>query len=178
MIEAEDPELVSRTLSGDRNAFGILVERYQNPVYTLALRMTGDRDEAEEVAQSAFVKAYEKLSSFDSGYKFFSWLYRIAHNEAVNVLERRQRHAVLEEGTESVELPSVRSDLNDIVNSCLLELSVDHRSVIVLKHFEGLSYEEVARTLGIPEKKVKSRLFSARTALRDVMTRKGIGSND
>lgn len=178
MIEANDLECIQRTLSGDRNAFGVLVERYQNPVYTLAFRMMGDRDEAEDVAQAAFVKAYEKLSSFDAEYKFFSWLYRIAHNEAVNALERRQRHDVLDEETEAVELAPVRSDLNDIVNSCLLELSVDHRSVIVLKHFEGLSYDEVARTLGIPEKKVKSRLFSARTALRDIMTRKGVRSDD
>lgn len=178
MKEAADLELVTRTLSGDRNAFGELVERYQRPVYTLALRMTGDRDEAEEVAQSAFVKAYEKLASFDHGYKFFSWLYRITHNEAVNALGRRERQDVLDEDTEMVELPAVRSDLHDIINCCLLELTVDHRAVIVLKHFEGLSYDEVARTLGIPEKKVKSRLFSARMALRDIMTRKGIRSDD
>jgi RNA polymerase sigma-70 factor (ECF subfamily) len=178
MKEAEDIELVQRTLSGDRNAFGLLVERYQNPVYTLAFRMMGDRDEAEEVAQSAFVKAYEKLGSFDPGYKFFSWIYRITHNEAVNALERHQRHTALDEGTEAVELPSVRSDLHEIVNSCLHELSVNHRSVIVLKHFEGLSYDEVASTLGITEKKVKSRLFSARTALREIMIRKGIRSDD
>jgi RNA polymerase sigma-70 factor, ECF subfamily len=178
MKEAEDLELVRRTLSGDRNAFGSLVERYQNPVYTLALRMMGDRDEAEEVAQSAFVKAYEKLASFDPGFKFFSWLYRITHNEAVNALERKQRHEVLDEGLEAEDLPDVRSDFNDLVNDCLLELNVDHRSVIVLKHFEGLTYDEIGRTLGITEKKVKSRLFSARTVLRDIMTRKGIRSDD
>jgi RNA polymerase sigma-70 factor, ECF subfamily len=178
MKEAEDLELVRQTLAGDRNAFGALVERHQNPVYTLALRMMGDRDEAEEVAQSAFVKAYEKLPTFDPSFKFFSWLYRIAHNEAVNALERRQRHDELTEETASADPPDVRSDFSELVNGCLQELSVDHRSVIVLKHFEDLSYDEIGRTLGITEKKVRSRLFSARTALRAIMTRKGIRSDD
>jgi RNA polymerase sigma-70 factor, ECF subfamily len=178
MKDAEDLDLIQRTLDGDRNAFGALVDRYQKPVFTLAFRMTGDRDEAEEVAQSAFVKAFEKLSTFDPSFRFFSWLYRIAHNEAVNMLERKERHEELDEHIGAEELAPVRSDLDDIINSSLGELSVDHRSVIVLKHFEGLSYEEVARTLGIPEKKVKSRLFSARTALRDIMIRKGVRSDD
>ena len=178
MKEIDDIELVHRTLAGDRNAFGEIVERYQNPVYTLALRMLGDRDEAEDVAQSAFVKAFEKLASFDPGYRFFSWLYRIAHNEAVNALERRQRHEGLEDATGEVEPPEVRSDLGDLIGQCLLDLSVDHRSVIVLRHFQDLSYDEMAAALGISEKKVKSRLFSARAALREIVTRKGIRPHD
>src|SRR5512139_4043151 len=101
MIHLDDNGLVQRTLEGDRNAFGVLVERYQAQVYTIAWRMLGVKEEAEDVAQAAFLKAYEKLSTFDSRYKFFSWIYRIAHNESVNAIERRSRMQALDESLES-----------------------------------------------------------------------------
>lgn len=178
MVTADDTELVRRTLSGERRAFGILVDRYQSPVYGLALRMIGDRDEAEDVAQATFLKAFEKLGTYDTRYKFFSWLYRIAHNEAVNAALRRGRVERLGDEVASSDGPDDRIDIQDILEAALQELSMDHRSVLVLKHLEGMSYEEVAAVLGIPEKTVKSRLFSARMTLRDVLKKRGLTTHD
>jgi RNA polymerase sigma-70 factor (ECF subfamily) len=177
MVHLDDTTLVQQTLDGDRNAFGVLVERYQAQVFTIALRMVGDREEAEDVAQGAFLKAYEKLGSFDPSYKFFSWIYRIAHNESVNAIERRSRMQGLDEGIESKDGHAESPDLPELVQKCLAKLDVDHRSVLVLKYVQDLPYEEIATILGIPAKTVKSRLFSARTVLRAIMSREGLADH-
>jgi RNA polymerase sigma-70 factor (ECF subfamily) len=178
MVDLDDSELVRLTLSGERNAYGRLVERYQAQVFTIALRMLGDRDEAEDVAQGVFLKAFEKLGTFDPRYKFFSWIYRIAHNESVNAIERRSRLQPLDEGVEAAGAHAENPDLPDLVQRCLARLDVQHRSVLVLKYVQDLPYEEIAAILGVPAKRVKSRLFSARAALREIMTREGLGNHD
>lgn len=178
MIHLDDNGLVQRTLGGDRNAFGALVERYQAQVFTIALRMVGDREEAEDVAQGVFLKAYEKLSTFDPKYKFFSWIYRIAHNESVNAIERRSKVQALDEGLESADGHAESPDLPEIVQKCLAKLDVHHRSVLVLKYVQDLPYEEIATILGVPAKTVKSRLFSARAVLREIMSREGLADHD
>lgn len=178
MIHPDDNGLVQRTLNGDRNAFGVLVERYQAQVYSIAWRMLGVKEEAEDVAQAVFLKAYEKLSSFDPDYKFFSWIYRIAHNESVNAIERRSRMQGLDEGMESADGHAESPDLPELVHRCLSSLDVGHRSVLVLKYIQDLSYEEIGAILGIPAKTVKSRLFSARATLRETMRRQGLSEHD
>ncbi len=178
MIHPGDNELVQRTLGGDRNAFGTLVERYQAQVFTIAWRMLGVREEAEDVAQAVFLKAYEKLNTFDTRYRFFSWIYRIAHNESVNAIERRSRMQGLDEGLESADGHLESPDLPEIIQKCISQLDVNHRSVLVLKYVQDLPYEEIAGILGIPAKTVKSRLFSARTILRQIMSREGLADHD
>ncbi|HUI65673.1 MAG TPA: sigma-70 family RNA polymerase sigma factor [Bacteroidota bacterium] len=182
MTEPSDEDLVQKSRHGDVRAFDAIVERHQRTVYNLALRMVRDPDEAADVAQAVFVKAYEKLKSFDPKFKFFSWLYRIAVNEALNVLEMRKRFDGLE-GIEPAEEADEGSDDEAIgreqrIQDSLMMLNVDHRAVIVLKHMQGLSYQEIAQILSLPEKTVKSRLFSARQTLRDILMRKGLGSHD
>lgn len=178
MTENEDHELVDRCLKGESNAFEFLVEKYQGPIYNVALRMVRDTADAEDVAQTAFVKAYEKLSSFDPTYKFFSWLYRIAVNEALSFLDHRNRFDRLQEDTaEPAEDGHANSDDEErdrSVQAALTELKPDHRSVVVLKHFEGRTYEEIAEILNVPVKRVKSRLFAARMTLRRILVRKGV----
>jgi RNA polymerase sigma-70 factor (ECF subfamily) len=165
---ADDHELVDRCLRGDVEAFAPLVERYQKPLYNVALRMVRDREDARDITQTAFVKAYEKLRSFDRQHRFFSWIYRIVVNEAINTRERRRPSAPLladVAGGGGVEEALASRERSDSVQAALLRLSAEDREVIVLRHFADQSYAEIGETLGLPEKTVKSRLHEARRRL-------------
>lgn len=135
--------------------------------------MTGNREDAKDITQAAFVKAFENLASFDTGQRFFSWLYRIAINESLN----RVRVSGRQEGL-SAELPSNEDDpetafrrnrTREAVQRAVLKLSPDQRAVILLRHFNDMSYEEIGVVLGIPVKTVKSRLYSARQILAGLL---------
>jgi RNA polymerase sigma-70 factor (ECF subfamily) len=177
MVEQDDTGLVRRAKHGERGAFEALVAKYQKAVFNVALRMTRDRDEAEDVSQTVFLKSYVSLSSYDERFKFFSWLYRIAVNESIRAVKRRQRYLPIREGDLS-ESPAWEADHSSEEQTARLlaalqELKPEQRALVVLKHLEQLSYEEVGQILAIPEKKVKSRLFAARLALKEVLERKG-----
>lgn len=178
MMVDDDLKFVEQTLGGDRKAFERLVEKYQKLVYNLALNMTRNSDDAADITQSVFMKVCQKLNTFDPKYKFFSWLYRIAVNEALNVVNKRERTEELNEEAVAAEgSPDEAGRADDVTQSvqdALLELDVNNRAVIVLRHFHDLSYEEIAQILDVSEKKVKSRLFSARTMLRTICQRRGI----
>ena len=180
VIVPNDPDaaLVLEARAGNRRAFEDLVVRYQKPMYNAALRILNDRDEAKDVAQTVFLKAFENLGRYDPNQRFFSWIYRIAVNESLDVVNRRKRHEAMPE-----DLVAERADPADLasqhqmdsgVQAALMELKVDYRTVIVLKHIMGCSYEEIGVILEVPEKTVKSRLFTARQALRDVMVSRGL----
>lgn len=165
---AADEALVARCLGGEADAFEPLVLRYQRVLYNAAYRLLGNREDAREVAQSAFVKAYEKLASFDPRYRFFSWIYRIVVNEALNTRSRRRPSLPLGAdlpGGGGVEEALASRERRDSVQAALLRLGNDDREVIVLRHFAELSYAEIGETLGIAEKTVKSRLHEARQRL-------------
>ncbi|HZI63306.1 MAG TPA: sigma-70 family RNA polymerase sigma factor [Thermoanaerobaculia bacterium] len=174
-----DSSLVAACLAGNSGAFERLIEKYQGPVFALALRITGSRDDAMDVAQSTFVKAYEGLRGFDPRYRFFSWLYRIGVNEALNLLQRRPRTEVLlVDPVDPADGPAgaaVRSEIRGQVHGALRELTSEHRVAIVLRHFQGLSYQEMSQVLGLPVKTVKSRLFEARRRLRVLLAGRGYG---
>jgi len=174
MNDADDAHIVLRCLDGDRQAFESLVSKYQKPVFNLALRMVKDYKDAEDITQTAFVKAFENLQSFSIRRKFFSWLYRIAINESLNFLSHRKRLEALGEDRvstdKSPEETVTEADQHDMVEHALMRLSPDYRSVVVLKHLQGLSYKEIGDILEIPEKTVKSRLFTARQQLKDLLT--------
>ncbi|MGQ0587218.1 MAG: RNA polymerase sigma factor [Gammaproteobacteria bacterium] len=170
MIQEEaDEALVVRCRDGDGGGFAALVGRYQRPVFNLAYRMLGNAEDARDVAQAAFLKALEGLHRFDPRYRFFSWLYRIAMNEALDVLGRRGRHTELTDTHMADDDPArdtQTADLGARVRGALGELTPDHRAVLVLRHYQELSYEEIGRVLEIPDATVKSRLFEARERLR------------
>jgi len=176
--EPGDNELVRECLGGDEHAFEILLLRYQGPVFNAVLRMVRHRDEATDLTQTAFLKAYEQLRHFDSQHKFFSWLYRIAINVAINHLKRHRRlEPLADEWASPARSPEdalVESDLSVHVQDALMSLPYDYRAVLVLRHFEGCSYDEMARIVGVPEKTVKSRLFSARRQLKELLEARGI----
>lgn len=175
-----DAELVRRCRDGERSAFDQLVRLYERPVFNLALRMTRNREDALDVTQAAFLKAFERLHAYDPNYRFFSWIYRIATNESLDLLASRSRR------TEPVDdqLPDAtrrtpESELGEAQFSAALERAIqdlrpDHRAVVLLRHVADCSYAEIAQALELPEKTVKSRLFSARQALREALDREGM----
>jgi RNA polymerase sigma-70 factor, ECF subfamily len=170
MISEDDAELVSRCLRGDPQAFEPLVARYEKVLFNVALRMVGNYEDAQDIAQTSFVKAYEKLASYDPRYRFFSWIYRIMMNESLNVLGRQKTHQPLDPGLTSADDPGEQARLQELseqVQAGLMELPQDHREVLVLRHFGELSYVEMSSLLGIPEKTVKSRLYTARQRLAE-----------
>lgn len=173
MSKPDDTDLVARTLKGDRGAFESLLSRYEKPVYNAAYRMLNDADDARDVAQTVFLKAYEKLGDFNPEYRFFSWIYRIALNESVNCLNRRNRTELLDcepvTPSSGPDEQMEREMQNRRIQMALMKLKPDYRSVIVLKHFLDCNYDEISRILDIPEGKVKSRLYSGRQLLKDAL---------
>jgi len=169
--------LVQACLQGDRSAFDELVDRYQRALYNAAFRITGSVDDAMDVTQTAFVDAYEKLHTFDPTRRFFSWIYRITCNQALKLVERRRPLAALDADAQSTEAnPETAyhtTEAGEILERALLELGPDHRIAIVLKHILGYSYREISELLDVPEKTVKSRLFTARRRLRTVLLERG-----
>jgi RNA polymerase sigma-70 factor, ECF subfamily len=172
----DEGEIIAKVLAGDTGAFAGLVERYQSVVYNTAVRFVQDADEAEDVAQTVFVKVYERLASYDHRLKFFSWLYRITVNESLNhIRQRKPTERVTDQTTMGdAQAEAEQADTARLIREAIRELSPDHRAVIVLRHYEGRGYDEIAEILGISEKKVKSRLFTARQVLRDILTERGV----
>jgi RNA polymerase sigma-70 factor (ECF subfamily) len=175
-LETDDETLVERCLQGDGASFRPLVEKYQRALFSLALRMLGDYEEARDATQNAFVKAYERLAAFDPGYRFFSWIYRIAVNECLNVLRARRRTSEFDPDLPGGDGPfeaMQASEVRDRIRAALARLSADYREVVVLRHYGELSYREIGEVLRIPEKTVKSRLFTARQRLAELMNGTG-----
>lgn len=173
MSEGNDLQLVEECLKGNRKAFEAVVDKYQKPLFNAAYRILGSASDAEEVTQVAFVKAFEGLGTFRKGNKFFSWLYRIAVNESLNFRQARRQHEQVNEETlarpDTPETIYRQRELEASIQRALGALSDEYRTVIVLRHFQELSYDEMSDILGIPAKTVKSRLFSARQQLRDLL---------
>jgi len=170
--DANDHDLVARCLAGETAAFEPIVERYQRVLFTVALRMLGDRAEAADATQNAFVSAYRKLGTFDPQRRFFSWLYRILVNECLNDRRARHPHEPLSPQLAATGTPAdlfEASERRRSVQAAVLSLPPDYREVIVLRHFTGLSYEEIGDALGIPAKTVKSRLHTAKERLAPML---------
>jgi len=178
MTNENDVMLVAACLRGDRSAFDVLVERYERPLYNAAYRITGSIEDAMDATQTAFVNAYERLHTYNPDYRFFSWVYRIAVNQSLNIVGRRRDESELDRNIpaavnnpETVYRGTERAEL---LENAMMQLPPDHRAVIVLKHVEGFSYTEIGELLGIPEKTVKSRLFTARQRLRSILNDLGV----
>jgi RNA polymerase sigma-70 factor (ECF subfamily) len=176
MNEQTDLEAVRKCLQGEVDAFETLIVRYQKPVMNLAYRIVRNFEDARDVAQAVFVKAFSGLSSFDPRYKFFSWLYRIAINESLNFAGKRNRRIDADpEWTAPVLDPEdqlVASELQGTIENAVLRLNPRQRALLALS-VDGLSYKEIGRLLDLPERKVKSKLFSARNKLRGLLSQDG-----
>jgi len=178
MSEANDRELVKEVLAGNERAFEMLVERYEKVIFNVAYRMTSDHDASEDIAQAVFIKAFENLRGYDPRFKLFSWLYRMAINECLNYLKRQRRTEELSPTLPSSAKSPVECcsdvELYQKIQDALMSLDDDSRSLIVMRHYGDCSYKEMAEILGIPEKRVKSRLFTARGLLRDALVMRGV----
>jgi RNA polymerase sigma-70 factor (ECF subfamily) len=168
----DDQATVARCLAGESAAFERIVGRYQQVLFTVALRMLGDEEEARDATQNTFVKVFEKLGTYDSRHRFFSWIYRILTNECLNVRRRPalvRAQTPLDEGmAQDAAVDAVEAaERRTAVKKAILELAEPYREVIVLRHFAALSYEEMSEAIGIPTKTVKSRLYSARQRLAE-----------
>jgi RNA polymerase sigma-70 factor, ECF subfamily len=170
--DPDDLDLVRQSLEGQTEAFGMLVTRYQKVMYTVALRMLGNPEDARDATQDAFVKAYQHLATFDSRYRFYSWMYRILVNECLNVSRDRRSEEPLDPDAAGVGSPfdtALAAERVVQINMALEQLTPEYRAVVVLRHFAGQSYGEIAEALSIPEKTVKSRLYSARQQLGELL---------
>ena len=171
-----DEALIERYQRGDREAFATLVVRYQRPVYNAAWWVLRNAEDARDVAQNVFMKVAERLDEYDERYRFFSWIYRIAVNEALNVLRRQGREEPLDDEVEppgpegdDPEAQASEAERNGMVRDAVMRMSANDRTVLMLRHFSELSYQEIAEVLDVDEKTVKSRLFEARQRLRGTL---------
>ncbi len=178
MHKDHDAALLEDCKRGDRKALDSLVRRYERPVYNAAFRMLGNPDEAADVTQTVFLKAFENLDRYDPQHKFFSWIYRIAINESINQFNRRKPTEPLvenlESGSDTPESSFAADRLSQDLQTALMELQEDYRAVIVLRHFTEYSYRQIGNILEIPEKTVKSRLFSARQKMKEGLEKLGV----
>jgi len=181
MDKQQEIELVTNCQHGDKKALDTLVRLLEKSVYNAAYRMLGNPDEAADVTQTTFLKVFENIGGFNPKFRLFSWTYRIALNESIDQLKRRERTKPLEHmpisDTDSPQETVALSQLSDEVQSTLMELKEEHRSVIVLRYFSDCSYEDIGRILQLPEKTVKSRLFSARQQLKNKLNQHGVYSS-
>jgi RNA polymerase sigma-70 factor (ECF subfamily) len=184
--QQDDVCLVQETLAGNQLSFQLLVERHQDRVFGLVRHYTKSAVEIEDIVQDTFLKVYRKLESFQHQSSFSTWLHRIAVNTALDFLKRTGRspvHAVedpeLLEGERVHEAPRIappdsrleRAEIADIAQQVLAQLPEVFRTVLVLREFEGLAYQEIADLLGISIGTVESRLFRARARFKDVLVR-------
>lgn len=198
--EITDDILVTRTLAGDTGAFRILVERYQQRVHAVALGVLGNFQDAEDVTQDAFLKAYRNLASFRGQSSFYTWVYRITFNLAIDERRKRYRHvetsvgetAVLDVVTEPrdrggppllSESPkpdeeAERGELREQIKRAIAGLSPEHRAVIMLREIEGLSYAEISNVVGCSKGTVMSRLHHARRRLKRALQGAGVSEEE
>ncbi|HEY5139885.1 MAG TPA: RNA polymerase sigma factor RpoE [Methylococcales bacterium] len=179
--EQLDEDLVLRVQQGDKSAFDFLVIKYQHKIIQLVNRYVKDPSEAQDVAQEAFIKAYRALGNFRGDSAFYTWLYRIAINTAKNYLVSRSRrssdyqvdvqdaeaieNAPQLQGMETPERLLLNQEIIDTIKTAIDKLPEEMRTAIILREFEGMSYEEIAEAMDCPVGTVRSRIFRAREAI-------------
>ena len=189
MTREQEAAVIQAVLDGDVNAYEALVKEYEKNVYNLALRMTGNSEDAADMAQEAFIKAYNSLTAFRGDSKFSVWLYRIVSNVCLDFLRSRSRKQTVSLSTENDDGEEVELDIadethspeqlldrsltRDAVRRGLAALPSDHREILLLREIQGLSYEEIADVLGLEAGTVKSRIFRARKKLCSFLIKDG-----
>ncbi len=176
-MAAADGVLIQRSQQGDLQAFDRLVATQQDRIYHLAYRITGNFHDAQDATQEAFLKAYRALPQYRHGASFQTWLYRIATNAALDVIRRRPQappisldEAPFAGHLDDPDDEEQRHEVQRRVHRALAALSPEHRTVVLLRDFEGLTYDEIAVIFGIPVGTVRSRLSRAREALRPLLS--------
>lgn len=188
--DATDPELVATATTGVESSFEELVRRYQRPISAYVYRMVGDYEAALDLTQEIFIKVYGSLARYRSEFKFSTWIYKIAHNSAVDHQRRNagrerslssgiegdQYDLPIESGSLSPEQESERKERRLEIESVVRSLPNTYRELIVLRHSQDLTYEEIVEVTGLPLGTVKNRLFRAREMMRQQFVGRGITS--
>ena len=174
-VDDDDQRLVERCLKGDQEAFAELVVRYQRPIYHMAFRVLGNVEDAREITQSVFLKVAERLDDYNPRFKFFSWIYRITINAALNVRRSSGREELVGEDLEvqdsgaDPEASMSAAQQSVQIQKALMRLKFENRAVLTLRHFSDCSYREIGQILDLDEKTVKSRLYEGRQQLRSLL---------
>ncbi len=179
MSESEDRILAARVLGGDKNAFGALAAKHRDAIYSFALRMLGDREQAYDAAQETFIRAYTRLDTFDQSRRFRPWLFAIAANICSDLLRRRRDRditlgadsAIHALATDDMAPPeaAAKRDLQRTVAAALQHLAQAERTVVILKHIHGFTYEEISEMTGMPVGTAKSHAHRARRKLAELL---------
>ena len=186
-MASTDEELVARSRGGDLDSFNQLVLRWERPIYALAYRVIGREEDARDVAQETFLRAFRALSGFKGQAKFSSWLYRIALNLCRDWIRRQRRApvsqfpedidileaAALREPAESIEDLVARRELSAVVEEAMAKLPDEQRTAIILKEYHGMTFQEIADLQGCPLSTVKTRLYQGLSVLRRQLERQG-----
>jgi RNA polymerase sigma-70 factor (ECF subfamily) len=190
VVGLTDEELVSRSRGGDPESFNQLMKRWERPIYALAYRTIGREDDARDVVQETFLRAFRGLSGFKGQAKFSSWLYRITLNLCRDWMRRQRRAPVIatpdgvdlvelageSENVETADAAVARKDLSRAVARAMTALPEEQRAAIVLKEYHDLTFQEIADLLGCPLSTVKTRLYQGLSVLRKELERSGIHS--
>ena len=183
-----DGELVQTAVAGREASFEELVRRYQRPIAAYVYRMVGDYDAALDLTQEVFIKVYNSLARYRSEFKFSTWIYKIAHNAAIDHLRRHavreqtltgsvegeRREVAIESRRLTPEQESERKERRSEIESVVQLLQASYHELIILRHSHDLSYDEIAEVTGLPLGTVKNRLFRARETMRDLLVQRGI----
>lgn len=185
--ENTDGELITKSITGREDSFEELVRRYQRPITNYVYRMLSNYDAALDVTQEIFIKVYNSMTRYSPEYRFSTWLYKIAHNAAIDYLRRNSNHEQSleienEDGTYQVQYESKRlnpeqerehSEWREEIETVVKKLPAGYRELIILRHNQDLSYDEIAEITNLPLGTVKNRLFRAREMMREIFVERG-----
>ncbi len=193
-MKHEDADLVERCLKGEGKAFEELLVKYRNPVFSICMRMVRNHSDAEDLAQDVFIRTFNVLDRYNPSYPFSSWLYRITSNLCIDFIRRRRSGVVSidepvsgTDGEMSRQIPSdiinpdreiENREMMDMLEQAIAALPDHYRIIVILRHQEQLSYEEIADNLGIPLGTVKARIHRARNMIKDIFLQKGLVEDD
>ena len=179
MSAKPDEYYIEQTLNSNVNAYSFLVERYKHMVFTLTLRIVKNREEAEEVAQDVFVKAYKNLENFKGDSKFSTWIYKIAYFASLDVIKRNKRQVKTEDIDSLYDgnLENVQDALKDlhekdrkkVINEAILKLNEEERIILTLFYFEELSIKEISKVVNLSDDNIKVKLFRSRKKLASIL---------
>lgn len=179
MSNQPDEYYILQTLNGDVNSYAFLVEKYKHMVFTLTIKIVKNREEAEEISQDVFVKAYEKLNSFKGESKFSTWIYKIAYYASLDSIKRNKRQLNSEniEAINEIDFENVQDALQylqdkerkEIINDALLKLSEDERIILTLFYFEEMPIKEISKVVNLSTDNIKIKLFRSRKKLASIL---------
>ncbi len=172
-----DEELVEKCLNGQREAFEVLVKRYEKQIFSLAYRLCGDYEEAADYAQDAFIQVYKALNQYDRSRRFFPWLYRIAHNTCINGMNKRPKAMIpiediteivtTEDGMAQPEVQYANAEMRQTIYQVIMDLPENFREPVILRFVEELSYKEIGERMNLPVSTIETRLFRGRQILQE-----------